>query len=251
MNFRECFWTKEARIVAAMSYDRQVMPSKFYSEGATTRPWLPVEILKYALRRLVEKKIAFKEVVFNHETQQWDSRNFKPQGDRMVAYFSMPRSENAEAKAWIDAIFNWDEAKLKTASDDKEIDELLTTLGFLKVSDRVDMNHKTVVEGDDLMDLMSVDKDLLKKKVAEAEAENAAKNAPVKSFEEYERDMLKEIEDITENIRKVGPKQKTELKKKKDELQAALDDSRRRKSDAAAHMALVNSGAQDKIEVGE
>ena len=249
MNFRETLWEKEARILAAVCFDYQLMPHPYYSEGATNRPWIPIEVLKYSLRRFVEKKITFKEIMWNDEKQQWVARNSTIKENVIVPFFNVPGSERMKANQWVNAILDWDETKLATAIEDLDVKNLIEGLAFTKNATRVDMNVKKVTEGEDLMELMGVDASVLKKIAKDTEERQlleAKRSAPPVSFEQYKADTEKEISEINQQILKSGPKQKKDLAAKKAALIASLEESIKAKESADAHMALANSGANDK-----
>jgi hypothetical protein len=239
---KNCLHPQEAKIIAAMCWDYQSVPSKSFTEGAVHRAWLPSEIMFYSMKALHEKNISFKELKF--KDSRWEPKSTIMRDGKVVANESINPSEKKKTHAWINAVLDWDEEKLSEASKDEEIVRLLTKLEFKKNEKRVEMSQEVMHEGNSLLELAGADDSVLDEMAENERKRRDLENIP-KTPEEYKIWVDKQVSDLNDKIRSSGPKDKKRLSDEKNALVKAYDESMQKLKDDADHMALVKSGSLD------
>ena len=133
------FSRNEWELLGAYVYGFQKMPSEFYDDGHTYRPWLPMERIEMAFKAMEAKKIQFKLTRYNKDE------------NKFVTFSEPPSNEVRECKRLFDGIMDWNKAVLSECFDRAQ--KLCETVGFERhePAPSVLQKPKGVMDIDDLM----------------------------------------------------------------------------------------------------
>lgn len=152
------FYKKEWELLAAFLFGYQPMPTEFYDDGHTYRPWLPMERLEMAFKAIEAKKFQFK-------CTRYDKDN-----NKFVTFSEPPTNEVRECKRIFEGIMDKDMRVLSECFD--RVYNLCENLGFA----RVEMAPFELAKPKGVMDIEDLEKEpVVNNKPVEIEVEAIVK----------------------------------------------------------------------------